>query len=231
MNHAVATRSGIYWGTVYHARDIPKRHQFSYELPYFLFDLDELPSLDCLSRVFAVNHKAWFSWHDCDHGDGTKRPYREFLDELLVNRGVSRSAKTYLVMTLPRTLGYSFNPLTVVHCLDRQGRALAVVYEVNNTAGARVNYVVTADNQTTQKSMPVSPFFESSGTYQFNAPVPTERLSLNIIYRDVGGSTLKTSFSGCREPFTTASVRRALVAYPLVALKVIAAIHFEALKI
>ncbi len=135
-------------------------------------------------------------------------------------------------MTLPRTLGYSFNPLTVVHCLDRQGRALAVVYEVNNTAGARVNYVVTADNQThSEVHARLTILFESSGLISSMPPVPTERLSLNIIYRDVGGSTLKTSFSGCREPFTTASVRRALVAYPLVALKVIAAIHFEALKI
>jgi uncharacterized protein len=231
MSHPVTTRSGIYRGIVHHVRDLPEQHQFHYEIPYFLFNLDELPSLDRLSRVFAVNRKAWFSWYDSDHGDGTNRPYRAYLDELLLDHGISSPAKTYLVMTLPRTLGYAFNPLTVVHCLDHQGQTLATVYEVNNTAGERVNYVITTENQTAQKAMPVSPFFESSGTYRFEAPVPAERLSLRIVYRDVSGGILNTSFNGHREPFTARALRRTMMAYPLVALKVIAAIHFEALKL
>ena len=225
------TRSGIYWGRVYHYRDGPTRHALDYRVPYFLFDVDTLKDLDVGSAWFGFNRKAWFSWHDRDFGDGSGAPYRQFIEATLLEHDIHEIPDTILAMTLPRTLGYSFNPLTVVHCLNRDNDLIATVYEVNNTANGRVHYVLASERVTCEKAMPVSPFFSDQGVYEFRAPVPHNTLLLNITYRDASGHVLRAGFSGRREPFSQAAVRRVVLNAPLIAIKVIAAIHLEALKL
>ena len=224
-------RSAVYHGSVWHSRDLPKPHQFRYQLAYFVIDLDELEQLDRVSRWFGVNRRAWFSWHDEDFGDGSGQPYREFLDQTLRNRGWRTLPSRYLVMTLPRTLGYCFNPLTVVHGLDTAGDCMVAVYEVNNTNRERTHYIVTPEDSRCEKALPVSPFFNARGAYKFSGNIPDETLHLSIVYQDSGGATLKTGFTARRRPFVAKELRWCAVRYPLLALSVVFSIHFQALKI
>ena len=225
------TQSGIYHGTVWHSRDLPTAHAFRYPLIYFVIDLDAIAELENLRPWFGVNKRAWFSWRDADHGDGSGKPYRLFLDNLLRARGWTSLPVTYLAMTLPRTLGYCFNPLTVVHGLDATGNRIVTVYEVNNTIGKRTHYVLDEENSHCEKSLPVSPFFEARGDYEFEASVPGEKLDLRIVYRDSSGSSLHTGFSGRRTPLDARHLKHFVARFPFLALRVIAAIHYQALRL
>jgi DUF1365 family protein len=140
------------------------------------------------------------------------------------------------VLCYPRIFGYVFNPLTVYFCRD--GDVLrAILYEVHNTFGERRTYVISvreganAIEQSCVKELYVSPFVPMDCAYRFHIEPPGERVVIGIDETDPQGLLLKASFAGRRQELTDATLLRALFAYPLMTLKVTAAIHWEALKL
>ena len=230
-------RSGIYRGRVTHHRARPKVHDLAYELFYLLVDLDELPALSRSGWLFGWNRPALFAFHDRDHGRGDGRPFKDALVDTLREAGYAARRWRFEVLCLPRVLGYVFNPITVVYCRDEQ-RLVAMLYEVSNTFGERVNYLlpVAADGatvirQTCAKAMYVSPFFDVDGRYRFDLTEPGERLALSIRHEDAAGLRLHAGFSGRRLPWTTRNLLRMFLRFPLATFKVMAGIHWEALRL
>jgi DUF1365 family protein len=140
------------------------------------------------------------------------------------------------VLCYPRIFGYVFNPLTVYFCRD--GDVLrAILYEVHNTFGERRTYVISvregasAIEQSCVKELYVSPFVPMDCAYRFHIEPPGDRVMIGIDETDPKGLLLKASFAGRRQELTDATLLRALFAYPLMTLKVTAAIHWEALKL
>jgi DUF1365 family protein len=140
------------------------------------------------------------------------------------------------MLCYPRIFGYVFNPLTVYFCSD--GETLkAILYEVHNTFGERRTYAIrvapgaNAVEQSCAKELYVSPFVPMDCVYRFHIEPPGERVVVAIDETDTEGPLLRASFAGTRQPLTDDSLLRALFAYPLMTLKVTAAIHWEALKL
>jgi DUF1365 family protein len=227
--------SALYAGKVFHVRLRPRRHKLTYRVFSLLLDLDEIDGLSKTLRLFAHNSAAVFSFHDRDHGDG-KGDLRAWVGAQLGAAGIALGAPKITMLCYPRIFGYVFNPLTVWFCRDGD-ELKAILYEVHNTFQERRTYVIrvapgaTAIEQRCAKELYVSPFVPMDCAYAFHIEPPGEKVVVSIDETDPQGLLLKASFAGARQPLTDASLRHALFAYPLMTLKVTAAIHWEAMKL
>lgn len=230
--------SAIFHGMVWHRRTRPRVHVLRYRLFNILFDLDELETLRGKLRLFSHNKFNLFSFHDRDHGDGTARSLREQIESHARQAGVSRPIGAIRVLCLPRMFGHVFNPLSVYFCYGVEGTLLALMYEVNNTFGERHSYFIPVLDaarepirQSCDKDFHVSPFMDMQMRYDFRVMPPQEDVTVAIDGNDREGLLIATSFSGKRHTLSDSALLWALFSYPLLTLKVVAAIHWEALKL
>jgi uncharacterized protein len=231
-----SVRSALYEGEVRHARLVPPVHRFRYRIFLTLLDLDEIPALAARLRLFG--HGRWrpLSFHDGDHLGPKGRSVRENLEQLLLGRGIAPPGGRILLLTHCRIFGYVFNPVSLYYCLDREEVLRVVVAEVNNTFGDTWPYVleVAAGGGTTwreKKLMHVSPFFSLDGTYDFVLPLPGETAEVSIDLTHGGHTVLAAHMSLKRAPLTDRALLRMLLRLPFMTLKVILAIHWEALRL
>lgn len=228
--------SAFYKTTVVHARLRPKKHKLRYDVFYLLLDLDELPALDKRLKLFSLNRPGLVSFNEKDHGEGKPHGLRAWVDAQLDAAGVALADPKIRVLCFPRLFGYVFNPLTIYFCHDGD-RLAAILYEVCNTFHERRTYVVEITDQALplrhdyDKELYVSPFMPMECRYAFLVEPPGDKVMVRINETDAEGTLLVASLVGTREALTDAVLGKALLAYPLMTLKVIAAIHWEAIKL
>lgn len=230
--------SCFYDGVVMHRRLRPKRHKLTYHVRSALFDLDELPRLDRTIPGFGYNRSAPMSFHDRDHGPGDGRPLKPWIEQQLVSVGLSPDGGPVRLLCYPRMFGYVFNPLSVYFCYRTGGSLIGIVHEVSNTFGEKHWYVIPANQsadgfitQTCAKSMYVSPFIAMDMTYDFKIKPPGDDIAVAITDRDRDGALLHASFHGERLALTPRSALGSIATFPLMTLKVIVGIHWEALRL
>jgi DUF1365 family protein len=226
-------QSAIYTGVVRHKRFTPRVHAFRYRVFALLLDLDELPDLNSRLKMFGWNRLGVFSFQDRDHGDG--RPLRDWLDGLLAGAGITADG-TRRVLCYPRILGYVFNPISVWFCHDRHGALKAMIYEVHNTYEERHCYVLPVTEggavaHDCAKVFYVSPFLSKDCRYRFQIVPPAEKVALVIHEEEAGLPVLDASFTGKHRAISDGALLAMLLAYPLMTLKVVVAIHFEAVRL
>jgi DUF1365 family protein len=232
------THSAIYPGTVLHARTRPVRHRLRYRMLNLLIDLDEAPALSARLRLFGHNRRALFEFRETDHGDSSATPLRAQVEAQLRAAGLDPTDGRIRVLCMPRLLGMVFNPLTVYFCHAADGTLQALLYEVNNTFGQRHSYLIPVRagddaviRQRIAKDFYVSPFMDMALTYHFRVAPPAETVSLAMEVHDTRGAMLFAAFAGRRQALTDAGLLRAFLSHPLLALKVLGGIHWEALKL
>ena len=217
-----------------HRRLTPRVHRFKYRVFAMLLDLDELPRLDRRLRLFAWNHFGLFSFQDRDHGDG--RPLKAWLNGLLADAGIQAHGSRQ-VLCYPRILGYVFNPLSVWFCRDEDGALKAVIYEVHNTYDERHAYVLPAGDDEKlvrhgcAKDFYVSPFLSSDCRYSFRVRPPGVDVAVAIHEEESGRPILNASFAGRRLALSDSALLGLWLRHPLMTLKVVFAIHFEAVRL
>lgn len=231
--------SAIYAGHVVHKRLRPKPHALCYRVFTLLIDLEKIDVLASRLRLFSRNRFNVFSLYDKDHGPGDGTALIDVARTCLRNAHRPHEGRRIHLLCYPRILGYVFNPLSVYYVHAPDGALETVIYEVNNTFGERTSYVVAAGEiaqggvyaQACAKRMYVSPFADGRGGYSFRITEPGDAALVAVLLSDAGGALIKTHFKGAREDMTDARLAGLLVRYPLLTLKVIAAIHYEALKL
>lgn len=232
--------SALYVGRVVHQRFKPRRHRLRYRVFSLFLDLDELPHLDRRLRLFSYNRPGVLSFRDADHGDGARRPLRLWVEAQLRAAGIADQAARIRLLCYPRMFGYVFNPLSVYFCYSDGGTLIALLYEVNNTFGQRHCYLFPIVDSVTdsgllehscEKKFYVSPFIPMQGSYQFKIYVPARSVTLIINNSDPAGPLLHASFVGRRAPLSDRCLLRSLITHPLMTAKVIAGIHWEALRL
>jgi DUF1365 family protein len=233
-------RSTLYAGPVTHQRLRPMRHRLRYRVFSLLLDLDELPALDRQLRWFSLERFNLFSFHRRDHGDGSAMPLRAQIELQLALTGLAPGGRIELLCT-PRMLGHQFNPLSVYFCHRPGGGLQAIVYEVHNTFGERHSYLIPLHEpvapgktivQHCAKALYVSPFLGPAMRYEFRVEAPhADALSLGISANDAGGPVLVAHYAARGRALDDRALLGLCLSHPLIGLKVVAAIHWEALRL
>ncbi len=227
-------------GDVMHARMGTPSHRFSYKVFSLLVDVDRLDDLDARIPGFAHNRFALASVHDRDHGARDGSPIGPHIRDLMAKAGLPVPDGRVLLLCYPRILGYVFNPLAVYYVFDADGALAGLVYEVRNTFGEMHAYVApilpgerraSGIRQTRRKLFFVSPFIDMDMVYHFRMAPPDKDIRVRILETANGEPLLAATFSGAQIPFTANNLMRQCLRIPLLTVKVISAIHFEALRL
>jgi DUF1365 family protein len=223
-----------------HARLKPKPHRFAYKVFTLLIDLDRLDEANGQSRLFSVNRFNLLGFRESDHGARKARGLAGHVRGLALEAGVDLRGGRILLNAYPRLMGFVFNPLSVYYCYDRAGALALLVYEVRNTFGEMHSYVAPVKpeelneaglRQSRDKIFYVSPFIDMAQRYHFRIRPPGDRLTVRILETDREGPLLSATFSGTRRSLTTFNIVKTCAYLPLMTLKVVAGIHWEALKL
>ena len=232
--------AALYFGDVMHARLKPVGHRFSYRVMSLLIDLDRLDAADRQSSLFGVNRAALYSFHEADHGKRDGSSLRDHAQTCAAEHGIDLAGGKVLLLCYPRLLGFTFNPLSVYFCYRADGGLALMIYEVRNTFGDIHSYVLPIRpgelsaaglRQQQDKLFYVSPFVEMAMCYHFRITPPDGTVRLGIIETDREGPLLSATFSGRRRNLTSMALLRSFASLPLVTLKIVAAIHWEALRL
>lgn len=253
--------SRLYECSVLHARLQPTPHRFVYRLFLLAIDLDEIDEIDRRLRLLSVNRSNLYSFRESDHLPSHEPLFRPSIDSparasapapgaslkqrvtaLLAAHAIDLDGGRVELVTLPRIAGYLFNPVSFYFAYDRGGAPVASIAEVTNTFRETKLYVLGPTTCTSgsnarrfrlrvPKHFYVSPFSEVDVAFDFDLQVPGERLALQIDDYAGADRTLTSTLAGPARPLDDRTLAWFSVKYPLLTLKVIAAIHWQALRL
>lgn len=237
---SVLSHTALYVGAVWHKRQALRRHAFRYPVFYLLMDLDLLAQPAGLPWCLSANRFNLFSLYEQDYGHGRNTSLKNHILGLAARATPTAQIEKIMMLTMPRVLGYGFNPITIFYCLDKKKQPCAIIYEVHNTFGEEHTYASavafnedkgTISPHTARKSMHVSPFFDMQGTYCFKHTVQDKKLTLSIQYATDTSRRLTACLSASQKKLTARNLVSLFVRIPFVTAQVMAAIHFEALRL
>ena len=225
--------SCIYNGEVTHTRFKPVRHFLKYKTFSLLIDLDEINLLDKSIGIFSHNKFNIFSFYDKDHGDRDGGNLKDWVISNLKKFQIKENITKIKVLCYPRILGYVFNPLSIFYCYEKE-KLVAIFYEVKNTFNEQHTYVFKIKNneeiiQKCRKKFYVSPFMDMETFYNFKLLNPNDKLSVFIKQTDADGTILTATQTGDKKEFSFKQLAINFLKYPLMTIKIISSIHYEAL--
>ena len=228
--------SKIYTGKVIHKRFKPKEHYFKYNVFSLLIDIDELEIIENKIKIFSYNKFNIISFFDKDHGPRDGTSVKEWVIKNLKDIGIENHKIQIKLLCYPRIFGYVFNPLSVFFIYDENSRLISILYEVKNTFGEQHTYVFKTDDEKViindcTKKFHVSPFIEMNCKYFFRILNPDEKLSVIIDQYDHEGKILFASQDGKKAELNSSQLFKSYLKHPLMTIKIISAIHFEAFKL
>lgn len=203
-------------------------------------DLDELPNL-FKKNIFWQHEKAGLaSFYRKDHyGDSTKPLASMIRDLVFTHTGENANGPIHL-LTHFRYFGHIFNPISVYYCFDSDGETLThVVTEVTNTPWKEQHcYVLSGESNnghfithSQQKEFHVSPFMNLDMDYHWDIHTPNEKLKFGIENISENNKIFSASINLKRIELNQKNLTSTLINHPFMTLKVVAAIHFQALKL
>lgn len=257
--------SRIYECQVMHARFVPKPHRFAYRIFMLAVDLDELPALHRRLRLLSVNRRNLYAFREDDylptaeplhnasptpsapamtaaHARSLKARVLAFLTARGVDAGPGGRVE---LVTLPRVLGYLFNPVSFYYCYDGTGACVASIAEVTNTFREMKPYFLGPENRRAgasahapaafhlriPKHFYVSPFSDVDVAFDFRLHAPHENLLVQIDDYVGDQRTLTSTLTGPARPLTDARLAWFTLKYPLITLKIIGLIHWHAFRL
>lgn len=235
--------SFLYECRVMHQRLSPRRHRFEYGIFMMQIDLDELDLCDRALRLFGHNRRAVYGFRDSDHlayPASTPQPtLKASVIAWLADQGVQLPTDARIrLVTLPRVLGYVFNPVSFYFCSTADGTPIVAVAEVGNTFGELKPFLIPLSDskdrfhRTVPKHFYVSPFSDLRLCFDFDLRTPGERLDIRILdVTEQGDTVLVSTLQGRRRPLTDGQLALMGLKYPLVTMRVITLIHWHALRL
>jgi DUF1365 family protein len=236
----------LFTGRVAHVRHVAPVTKFAYRLWMLSVDLDRLDEIAAGSRLFRRRRLAALSLHEADHGPRDGGKLRPWVTARLHEAGLAEAAARIHFLCIPRVLGFAFNPIAFFFCHDAEGRLRAVLHQVKNTFGDQHTYlmpVAAADGapgavvrQAADKRLHVSPFFDMQGGYRFSFVAPdfnadATDFTLAIRYGTPAERRLTASMRLHGTRLTDGGLLRVIAGMPLMPLKVVAAIHAQAIRL
>lgn len=226
-----------------HNRLKPASHRFHYNVFMFYIDLDEIEQLKKKLLLFSHNRFNFFSFRDNEHlqlpidAPDKNKTTKQHIIEYLKQNSISAPHKIMLLTNL-NVLGYNFNPVSFYYCFDEKDQPLCCIAEVGNTFGEMKPYLLTNENLkentfhlNTEKYFYVSPFMDHDASFDFDLVIPNEKLNNKIdTYKD-GERIFISTLTGVKKPINNVNLFWYSIRFPLITLKIITLIHWNALKL
>jgi len=235
--------SCLYEGTIRHRRHVPVHAELRYPLFMVFLDLDELPGVFDGRWMWSARRPAAAWFRRADHLGDPARGLAPQVRELVQRRTGERPEGPIRLLTHLRYFGHCFNPVSFYYCHGAGGELEAVVADVTNTPwGDRHAYVLPtrarADHGSAlvasgsmPKQMHVSPLLHMRSAYRWRVTAPGESLAVHIDYGEQEEPLFDATLSLRRREMTPAALRRALVRYPLLTLRITGRIYAHALAL
>lgn len=221
---------------VMHQRLSPRKNAFKYDVYYLGIPLSQIES-NTIDETLNLNSFGLHSFYEKDHGyrDGTS--LKAWLYDMFDTYKFEKPKEVFLI-SMPRILGYVFNPVSFWFCWNSKDELYAVVSEVNNTFGETHSYLTYLDDKDTngdyvaKKVFHVSPFLEREGYYDFQFSLSDDSIKIHInLFDSNKEKILLTSLSGKFDDLNSMSLKRAFFRVPFATMKSIFLIHFQAVKL
>ena len=234
------TALSLVQSSIVHVRHGTPSHRLERKGLSIWIDLDHLEEAGRQSPLFSVGRFNLLSFHPKDYGVNFKSRLapqdlaqyaRGIAQEVIPGEGIDQ----VMLLTFPRILGVSFNPISVYLCRS-SGRDVLAIYEVRNTFGDMHSYVGRMDGDGTavhevDKNLHVSPFFSMEGQYRLKIKASAQAMGLIIQYSHQSTLRLTATLRGVMAPLTTSSLLSGMVATRQFPLRPLIAIHIEAVKL
>ena len=229
----------VCFGAVMHERLVQAHNRFVYPTAFVRLPLSRLGEIR--APLLGIDRFNLFSVLSRDHGRRDGSPLLPWLRGILAERGLAAVCDGEVVLqTMPRVMGFVFNPVSFWFCHDRDGALRVVLAEVSNTFGERHNYLVhhpdhspirPGDELTARKLFHVSPFFPLRGEYRFRFDTRGPAHVVHIDLWDEGRRQLGTCLAGRAQALDGRAMGKWLLRHPFLTLGVIARIHWQALRL
>lgn len=235
-------KSCIYEGQVRHTRTTPAEHRFSYRLFMMYLDLDELPTLFRKRWLWSTMRPALARFRRSDHLGSNDQPLVDSIRQLVEAETADRPNGPIRLLTNLSYFGYCFNPVSFYYCFGEDGEHVEfIVAEVNNTPwGERDHYVMRCSDKNKHgaswrfnpsKKMHVSPFMPMQIEYDWALAQPAGRLSVYMANLQDGQRIFDAAIMMQRVNISGRSLASVLARFPLQTMKIILAIHWQALRL
>ncbi len=244
--------SALYVGRLRHRRFRPRRHEFGYSIFQVYLDLGELDDVFRGRWLWSTGRPslAWF--RRADHLGDPNVPLDAAVRDMVERATGARPTGPIRLLTHLRYFGYVMNPVSFYYCFDETGtRVDTVIAEINNTPwGEQHCYVLprrsaragagvgsSADGPggpldfEFEKAFHVSPFMPMNADYRWRFSEPGDRLHVHMTNIEDGLETFDATLTLERRPITGWQLARVLVVYPLMTLKVVAGIYWQAFRL
>lgn len=234
--------SCLYVGEVRHRRFLPVAHAFSYRLFMPYLDLEELPTLFSGRWLWSASRPALARFRREDHLGDPEVPLAEAVRTAVAERIGRRPEGPIRLLTHLRYFGFVFNPVSFYFCFAPDGTRLeALLAEVDNTPwGERHLYVADARRGEgagathvwrLAKELHVSPFMPMDLEYEWRVTAPGERLVVHMENLRDGERLFDATLRLERREIDGPGLARALVRFPFMTARVLAAIYLQALRL
>ena len=237
--------ASLWRAKVMHRRAIAPLYRFTYTVFYLLIDIDRQAEAAQSSRLFSVGRFNLASFHAADFGARDGSALRPWAERMLEQYGITLDGGRIQLLCMPRILGHGFNPISLFYCQHADGGLRAIIAQVRNTFGEQHCYVLHAGgavmdlsrSYTADKLFHVSPFLDVAGSYRFRfaAPINADKLRVLIDeFSDTGGTgdpVMTATLFGRQRPLTSLRLLALCARVPMVSLKVVLGIHWQALKL
>ncbi|NUS73652.1 MAG: DUF1365 domain-containing protein [Corynebacteriales bacterium] len=195
----------LYRTVIRHTRTTPVRHSFSYNMTYWLVDVDEPPR-------YRAPLKWLTSFRSKDHCGNPTSSLRDNITRYLAENDIGFTGGKILLFAQPMVLGHVFNPLSVWWCVRSDSSIAAVVAEVHNTYGQRHRYLLHPNEQgvaSAEKDFTVSPFLPVKGDYRIRVPMPGDTVKISISLHGAAERPFVATVEGTQRALTTMGVIQA----------------------
>ena len=228
--------SALYQGWVQHRRAAPK-HDFKYPIFMAYLDLDEIDT--AFSRHPLWSKERWnaVSFRRSDYMTGEEN-LRDTVRKRIAREGIEPPLGAVRMLTHLRYFGYCFNPVTFYFCFSAEGCLEVIVAEITNTPwDERFSYVLDVRQTQAkgksytfefQKDFHVSPFLDMHYRYRWTFTDPGKHLVVHMKNLDGEQVDFDATLSLDHRPMNRLEMGKVITAYPLMTLKVVTAIYWQA---
>lgn len=216
--------SQIFTGIVSHGRHWPKKHQFSYPVYFYRFDLDELPELDRTLPGFGYNRFSVVRMDDKDYLWRGNQSLKDKIAGVLEKIGNIEPINRVELISFAKYFNIIFRPVSFFLCYNDANLCRLVLAEVHNTFRETHLYVLKDPHTQSEalcfeipKAFHVSPFFDMSGKYKICFKDDGQNIDIRVELTTSECSEKPVFFarlSGQGRPLTPRTLHRTLLKYP-----------------